>query len=131
MNKVSAPVCAHEADLVSDFCSYSSGIWFSFNGVGQIVGGLVAYGIAVSAKKHPLAIESWKIVFLVFGLFTACLGFLFWFIMPDNQLNARWLSKTDRVLAIARIRGNQQGIGMTTLSTLPHSIMKLTLFPHR
>lgn len=88
------------------------GIWFSFNGVGQIVGGLVAYGIAVGARKHGVAIAPWKIVFLVFGLFTACLGFIFWFIMPDNQLNARWLSKPDRILAVARIRSNQQGIGM-------------------
>lgn len=80
--------------------------------MGQIVGGLVAYGIAVGSRKHNLAIASWKIVFLVFGLFTACLGVVFWFVMPDNQLNARWLSKSDRVLAVARIRGNQQGIGM-------------------
>lgn len=31
--------------------------------------------------------------------------------MPDNQLNARWLSKDDRRLAIERVRVNQQGIG--------------------
>lgn len=31
--------------------------------------------------------------------------------MPDNQLNARWLSKEDRRLAIERVRINQQGIG--------------------
>ena len=31
--------------------------------------------------------------------------------MPDNQLNARWLAKKDRVLAVERIRSNQQGIG--------------------
>lgn len=31
--------------------------------------------------------------------------------MPDSQLNARWLKKEDRILAIARVRSNQQGIG--------------------
>lgn len=31
--------------------------------------------------------------------------------VPDNQMNARWLSKEDRVLAIERIRVNQQGVG--------------------
>lgn len=31
--------------------------------------------------------------------------------MPDNQLNARWLTPLDRRLAIERVRGNQQGIG--------------------
>lgn len=37
-------------------------------------------------------------------------GFIFVF-LPDNQLNARWLSKEDRVLAVERVRVNQQGIG--------------------
>ena len=31
--------------------------------------------------------------------------------MPDNQLNARFLSKADRILAVERVRINQQGIG--------------------
>ena len=31
--------------------------------------------------------------------------------MPDNQLNARWLSKDDRRLCVERVRINQQGIG--------------------
>jgi ACS family allantoate permease-like MFS transporter len=79
--------------------------------VGQILGGLVAYGIAVGTAKHGSSIEPWKIVFLVTGLLTVCLGLVFLWIVPDNQLNARWLNKEDRVLAIARVRSNQQGIG--------------------
>ena len=47
-----------------------TGIWFSFNGFAQIFGGLVAYGIATGTDKHPAAIESWKIVFLLTGLLT-------------------------------------------------------------
>jgi ACS family allantoate permease-like MFS transporter len=31
--------------------------------------------------------------------------------VPDNQLNCRWLSKEDRILAIERIRVNGQGVG--------------------
>jgi MFS transporter, ACS family, allantoate permease len=87
------------------------GIWFSFNGMGQIFGGLVAYGINVGSEKHGSAIAPWKIVFLVNGILTACLGVVFWFVIPDNQLNARWLSPKDRILAVARVRVNQQGIG--------------------
>ena len=88
-----------------------TGFWFSFNGFGQIFGGLVAYGIAVGARKHGTAIAPWKIVFLVNGCLTACLGIIFFFVMPDNQLNARWLKPRDRVLAVERVRVNQQGIG--------------------
>ncbi|KAB8079008.1 major facilitator superfamily domain-containing protein [Aspergillus leporis] len=86
-------------------------IWFSFNGWGQMFGGFVAYGIAVGAERHGSAIESWKIVFLVTGLLTVVLGVLFLWVVPDNQLNARWLKREDRVLAVARVRENQQGIG--------------------
>ncbi|KAF2807988.1 membrane transporter [Mytilinidion resinicola] len=88
-----------------------TGIWFSFNGFAQIFGGLVAYGIAVGTQKHGTSIEPWKIVFLVTGLLTMCMGIVFLFIIPDNQMNARWLSKEDRLLAIERIRINQQGVG--------------------
>ncbi|KAJ5218413.1 transporter [Penicillium cinerascens] len=86
-------------------------IWFSFNGIGQIVGGCVAYGIAVGTAKHGSSIAPWKIIFLVTGLLTVVLGCVFLWIVPDNQLNARWLKKEDRILAIARVRINQQGIG--------------------
>ncbi|KAJ5233001.1 hypothetical protein N7468_005957 [Penicillium chermesinum] len=86
-------------------------IWFCFNGVGQILGGAIAYGIAVGTSKHGSAIEPWKIIFLVTGLLTIVLGFIFLWIIPDNQLNARWLKPEDRVLAVVRVRENQQGIG--------------------
>ncbi|PKX99724.1 MFS general substrate transporter [Aspergillus campestris IBT 28561] len=86
-------------------------IWFSFNGWGQIFGGLVAYGIAVGTRIHGSAIDPWKIVFLVTGFLTVALGLIFLWVVPDSQLNARWLKKEDRLLAIARVRVNQQGIG--------------------
>lgn len=88
-----------------------TGIWFSFNGWAQIFGGLVAYGIARGTENGGVAIEGWKIVFLLTGLLTAVIGVIFLFTVPDNQMNARWLKKEDRVLAIERVRINQQGIG--------------------
>lgn len=88
-----------------------TGIWFSFNGVGQIIGGFVAYGIAVGTARHPVAVESWQLLFLVIGLFTAAVGCVFLYVMPDNQMNARFLSEKEKVLAIERIRVNQQGVG--------------------
>lgn len=107
-------------------------IWFSFNGFAQvcslchdptapqsmpsltslqIFGGCLAYGIAVGCRKTGTLIEPWKIVFLVTGLLTASLGFFFLWAVPDNQMNCRWLSKEDRILAIERIRINNQGVG--------------------
>ena len=88
-----------------------TGIWFSFNGFAQILGGLVAYGISKGTENGGSAIAPWKIIFLITGLLTVCLGVIFLFVMPDNQMNARFLCKQDRILAIERIRGNQQGVG--------------------
>lgn len=88
-----------------------TGIWFSFNGVAQIVGGAVAYGISVGVKKHGADIAPWKIVFLAIGLVTASVGVVFLFFMPDNQLNARFLSPAEKLMAVERIRRNQQGVG--------------------
>ncbi|CAK7237622.1 Allantoate permease [Sporothrix bragantina] len=88
------------------------GIWFSFNGVGQIIGGFIAYGIAVGTEKHPLhGLKPWQLLFLVIGLFTAAVGVVFLYLMPDNQMNARFLTEEERVKAIERIRVNQQGVG--------------------
>ncbi|KAI9751504.1 MAG: hypothetical protein M4579_006040 [Chaenotheca gracillima] len=88
-----------------------TGIWFSFNGFAQIFGGVIAYAIAIGVKKSGSSLAPWKIIFLVFGLLTAGIGVIFFFVMPDNQLNARFLTKEERILAVERIRVNEQGVG--------------------
>lgn len=90
---------------------FRTGIWFSFNGIGIIVGSLLAYGIAEGTKAHGTTIAPWKILFVSTGLFTIVIGVVFWFVMPDSQLNARWLGDDDKRLAVARVRINEQGIG--------------------
>ena len=87
------------------------GIWVSFNGWAQILGGCLAYGIARGVDIHGSSIAPWKIIFLTVGLLTVAIGIIFLFVVPDNQLNARFLNKEDRILAIERIRINQQGVG--------------------
>ena len=83
-------------------------LWVSFNGFAQIFGGLISYGIA---SRNGYSLASWKIVFLLYGLITIVVGVVFLLVIPDSQLNARWLSPEDRLLAIERVRTNQQGIG--------------------
>lgn len=71
----------------------------------------MAYGIAKGNLEHSYTIPGWKVVFLVFGCMTILCGCLVLIFVPDNQLNAWWLSPNDRVLAVQRVRVNQQGIG--------------------
>jgi len=79
--------------------SWRVNFWFSFNGFAQIFGGLVAYGIPIGVERHGAAIAAWKIVFLSISLLTAAIGVTFLF-MPDNQLNARFLTKEERIMAV-------------------------------
>ncbi|KAK0391468.1 hypothetical protein NLU13_0969 [Sarocladium strictum] len=90
---------------------FRTSIWFCFNGFAQIFGGLVAYGFARGAVTHGFAIAPWKIVFIFCGCLTSVVGVLFLFFMPDSQLNARFLTPEERILAVHRIKVNEQGIG--------------------
>jgi MFS transporter, ACS family, allantoate permease len=47
--------------------------------MGQIFGGLVAYGIDAGAKKHGSAIAPWKTVFMVNG--ASEIVFLLWLVL--------------------------------------------------
>ncbi|TVY36752.1 putative transporter [Lachnellula subtilissima] len=87
------------------------GIWVSYNGFAQIFGGLVAYGFAHGNTTSKFAIAPWRAIFLFLGLLTIVAGGVILIFLPDNQLNARCLSKEDRILAVERVRVNQQGIG--------------------
>lgn len=86
-----------------------TGIWFSFNGFSQILGSLVAYGVARGTFGRSVALASWKIIFLVWGLVTMVAGIIFLLLMPDSPLKARFLSDSERRLVIERTRHNQQG----------------------
>jgi len=91
--------------------SSRTAIWVSSSGFAQIFGGLVAYGIAEENLEHHFSLAGWKVVFLVFGCITVFLGVCVVIFTPDSQLNAWWLSQNDRMLAVQRVRVNQQGIG--------------------
>ena len=88
---------------------FRTGIWFSFNGFANVLGGLVAYGVARGTFGRSVALAGWKIIFLVWGLVTIVTGIIFLFVMPDSPLKARFLSDSERRLVIERTRHNQQG----------------------
>jgi ACS family allantoate permease-like MFS transporter len=89
-----------------------TGIWFCCNGFGQILGAVVSYGIAVGIKNNGYtALAGWQIMFLFTGSLTVLCGILFYFIVPDSPATAWFLSREEKVMALERIRGNQQGVG--------------------
>lgn len=83
--------------------------WFSCNGLGQILGGSIAYGLAHHAESY--SIESWKILFVITGLMSILFGVLFYFYIPDSPATAWFLTEEERLYQVQRIKSNQQGFG--------------------
>lgn len=84
------------------------GFWLSCNGLALLVVGPIAYGLSGVTDSR---IATWKVLYLVFGIPTVLTGIACWFYMPDNQINARFLNRREKLIAIERIRVNFQGIG--------------------
>jgi MFS family permease len=85
---------------------FRMGFWFSFNGVAQILGGLLAYGLG----HIQSSIESWKWMYLVIGAITAVWSVILFFALPNNQLDAWFLKGNEKRIAIEMIRDNNTGI---------------------
>ncbi|ORY85703.1 major facilitator superfamily domain-containing protein [Protomyces lactucae-debilis] len=87
------------------------GVWFSFNGVAIMVGSGIAYGIASHVGLDPTAaLKGWQILFVLFGGLTVLLGIAFFFLLPDNPMTARMLTAPERLMAVERLRSNQQAV---------------------
>jgi MFS family permease len=89
-----------------DVQPFRMGFWFSFNGVAQILGGLLAYGLG---HIHS-GIESWKWMYLVTGALTTCWSIFLFFVLPNNQIDAWFLKGDDKRIALEMIRDNNTGI---------------------
>ncbi|KAL2826996.1 major facilitator superfamily domain-containing protein [Aspergillus cavernicola] len=67
------------------------GIWFAGNSISTIFGGLLTYGIV----HINSSIESWRWIFIIFGVITFLYGILFIICLPDTPHNARFLTKEE------------------------------------
>ncbi|CDH18135.1 uncharacterized protein ZBAI_09923 [Zygosaccharomyces bailii ISA1307] len=83
--------------------------WVAFNGLGQIIGGSMAYGLAKRQSSLPMA--GWKLVFIICGVITIFLGFVFLLVIPDTPFKAWFLNESEKKMIIQRLRQNQQGVG--------------------
>ncbi|KAI0952061.1 hypothetical protein AcW1_004259 [Taiwanofungus camphoratus] len=84
--------------------------WFYFmNGsrLTQIFGGFVAYGVSYSHDKH---LKSYKIIYLLLGGLAIVVGVIVILFLPDSPVNARMLSKEERIAALERVRDDQGGV---------------------
>jgi len=82
------------------------GLWYTANGFGIALGGLLGYGIG-SIKG---ALPSWKYEFLIIGALCCCWGIVMFIFLPDSPVTAKGLSMHEKRIAVERLRDNQTGV---------------------
>jgi len=81
--------------------------WFYFmNGMTQVFGGFVAYGITFSNSK---SIASYKIIYVLLGGLAIVVGICVLIWLPDSPVHAHFLTKEERIAALERVRDDQGG----------------------
>ncbi|KAI9701630.1 MAG: hypothetical protein M1820_006401 [Bogoriella megaspora] len=82
------------------------GLWYTANGFGIALGGLLGYGIGHIRG----ALASWRYEFLIIGALCTVWGIVMMIMLPDSPVSAKRLSLEERKIAVERLKGNQTGI---------------------
>lgn len=81
--------------------------WFVGNCIANSIGGVAAYGIG---HIHSSSLVSWQLIFLILGAVTSAYALVLYLLLPDSPLNAIFLKKHERAIAIQRTLENKTGI---------------------
>ncbi|KAJ0305320.1 hypothetical protein Brms1b_010863 [Colletotrichum noveboracense] len=87
------------------------GLWYTANGVGIALGGLLGYGIG----NIKGALASWKYEFIIVGALCCAWGMVIAVFLPDNPITSKALSQREKKIVIERLRENQTGVENKTL----------------
>lgn len=81
-------------------------VWYASTGFGGLVGSIGMWGIGhIHGHLHP-----WQYQFIILGAITVAWGFVILYCLPDNPVQARFLSDVERTISIERMRRGQTGI---------------------
>ncbi|KAG6916243.1 hypothetical protein DXG01_007740 [Tephrocybe rancida] len=80
-------------------------MWMAMNGVTGMVGSLLTFGLG----HIKGALKPYQVIFLFIGLFTIAISPIVLFVLPDSPTTARFLSHEEKVIALERLRANNQG----------------------
>ncbi|KAL3481877.1 major facilitator superfamily domain-containing protein [Aspergillus californicus] len=84
---------------------FRAGIFYSCNGLGAMVGGLLTFGIG-----QIEGFEVWKAIYLILGGITICWGVIMLLFLPDDIISAKRFTLQEKAHLIARGRLAQTGI---------------------
>ncbi|KAL4971656.1 major facilitator superfamily domain-containing protein [Aspergillus desertorum] len=80
--------------------------WFSGTGWFTIIGGAFNYGFA---QIDNGALKPWQYIYVFAGLLTFLFG-IWCFFLPNDPLNAWFLTSEERLVAVERLRASQTGV---------------------
>lgn len=84
---------------------FRAGIFYSCNGLGAMVGGILTYGIG-----QIKSIAVWRAIFLILGGITVFWGFIMLFFLPDDIISAKRFTIEEKALLVGRGRLARTGI---------------------
>ncbi|CAK1363431.1 unnamed protein product [Cercospora beticola] len=82
------------------------GLWYTANGLGIALGGLLGYGIGNIKGSLP----SWKFEFIIIGALCCLWGIVMCIFLPDSPVTAKGLTQREKRIAVERLREDQTGI---------------------
>jgi MFS family permease len=88
-------------------------IWVSMNGIAQIIGCLLMYGIG---KNSALSLAPWRTLFIICGAMTSAAGVAFYLLMPNGPNDAWFLSAREKEVLSSRMAQDREGGDKTSFS---------------
>ncbi|CAG7933116.1 unnamed protein product [Penicillium olsonii] len=84
---------------------FRAGVFYSCNGLGAMVGGILTYGIG---QIHTIAV--WRAIYLILGGITLVWGVVMLVFLPDDVVSSKRFTLDEKALLVARGRLGQTGI---------------------
>lgn len=88
-------------------------LWISMNGMAQVIGCLIMYGIG---RNNSLTMAPWRVLFIVCGALTVTAGIAFYFFMPGGPKDAWFLNEREKQVLSLRLAEDREGGDKTTFS---------------
>ncbi|KAJ5506930.1 Major facilitator superfamily domain general substrate transporter [Penicillium expansum] len=84
---------------------FRAGVFYSCNGLGAMVGGILTYGIG---QIDTIAV--WRAIYLILGGITLVWGVVMLLFLPDDVISSKSFTLDEKALLIGRARLGQTGI---------------------
>jgi MFS family permease len=88
-------------------------LWITMNGLAQVVGCLLMYGIG---KNGSLSLAPWRVLFIVCGALTVAAGIAFFLLMPNGPKDAWFLNAREKEVLSLRLAQDREGGDKTSFS---------------